>query len=134
MRLPGTRPGGAPVVETEYKDVLQTWKLRLGLEGTRSLHEQLSLSVAQERDSIHLHTRILSLMRYLITFPDATKGWIPFALQALTELKKTAKIDAILSTSPPISGHLIGRKAKRILRLSLDRGLPRPLVAKPGPG
>ncbi len=114
VRLAGTRPSGAPVVETEYKDVLQTWKLRLGLEGTRSLHEQLSLSVAEERDSTHLHTRILSLMRYIITFPDATKGWIPFALQALTELKKTTKIDAILSTSPPISGHLIGRKAKRI--------------------
>jgi len=115
VKLPGSRPSGSPVVETDYEDVLQTWKMRFGLEGTRSLHEQMGLPLAQKRDSKLLHTKILSLMRYALTFPDATKGWIPFATEALYELKKTEKIDAILTTSPPISAHLIGRKAKRIL-------------------
>lgn len=114
VKLPGLRPVGAPVIETDCEDVLQSWKVRFGLEGTRSVHDQLRLPMAQERDSSLLHTKILSLMRYLITFPDATKGWVPFAVQALHELKASTPIDVILSTSPPISGHLIGRRAKRI--------------------
>lgn len=114
VKLPGVRPSGSPVVETDYEDVLQTWKVRFGLEGTRSLHEQMGLPMAQKRDSKLLHTRILSLMRYLVTFPDSTKGWVPFATDALYELQKSTKIDVILSTSPPITSHTIARKAKRI--------------------
>jgi glycosyltransferase involved in cell wall biosynthesis len=114
VRLPGVRPTWAPIVETGDEDVLQTWKARFGLEGRRSLHEQFGLPVAQKRDSRLMHTRILSALRYLVTFPDSTKGWIPFAMEALEEIRKTTSLDAILTTSPPISAHLIGRKAKQM--------------------
>ncbi len=114
VRHSGTRPSWAPVVETHDQDVLETWKMRFGLEGTRSLHDQLNLPMTPNRDSHHVHTKILSIMRYLVAFPDSTKGWIPFALQALYELRKNMTVDAILSTSPPVSAHLIGRKAKQI--------------------
>jgi glycosyltransferase involved in cell wall biosynthesis len=115
VKLPGPRPGTAQVVETGDEDVLQTWKMRFGLEGKRGLHEQLGLPVAQQRDSRLVHTKILFAMRYLLTFPDATKGWIPFALRAIEDIKKSMRVDAIVTTSPPVSAHMIGRKAKEML-------------------
>ena len=114
VKLPGPRPSWAPVVETGDEDVLQTWKVRFGLEGKRGLHEQLGLPVTQKRDSQLMHTKLLFAMRYLLTFPDSTKGWIPFAMKELERIKKSTTVDAIVTTSPPISAHLIGRKAKQM--------------------
>lgn len=114
VKLPGLRPGWAPVIETGDEDVLQTWKVRLGLEGRRSLHEQLGLPVTKKRDSRLVHTKVLLAMRYLLAFPDSTKGWIPFAMQALEEIKKSMRLDVILTTSPPVSAHMIGHKAKEM--------------------
>src|ERR1700687_34626 len=119
VKLPGVRPSWAPVVETGDEDVLQTWKVRFGLEGGRSLHEQLGLPLTQKRDSQLMHTKVLFAMRYLLAFPDSTKGWIPFAIRALEEIKKSIvkkgiTVDAILTTSPPVSAHMIGHKAKEM--------------------
>ncbi len=114
VKLPGARPGLARVIETGDEDVLQTWKVRFGLEGRRSLHEQLGLPLTQKRDSQLVHTKVLFAMRYLLAFPDPTKGWIPFAMQALEEVKKSMSVDAILTTSPPVSAHMIGQKAKEM--------------------
>jgi hypothetical protein len=113
--LPGARPAWAPVIETGSKDVLSSWKNIFGLDGTRSLHDQLKLPVTRKQNSDLAHTRFFSLLRFFLTFPDSTKGWIPFAERALHELKDRVQVDAILTTSPPISAHMIGRKAKRIL-------------------
>jgi glycosyltransferase involved in cell wall biosynthesis len=113
VKLPGIRPAWAPVVETADEDVLQTWKGRFGLDSGRSVHEQLGLPLAQKRDSRLVHTKILFMMRYLLTFPDSKKGWIPFATQALEQINK-ARVDAILTTSPPVSAHLVGRQAKQM--------------------
>jgi Glycosyl transferase 4-like domain len=114
VKLPGRRPTFARVVETGDEDVLQTWKIRFGLEGGRSLHEQLGLPVTQKRDSQLMHTKVLLAMRYVLTFPDSTKGWIPFAMQGLEEIRKSTSVDAIVTTSPPVSAHLVGRKAKEM--------------------
>ena len=115
VKLPGARPSWAPVIETGDEDVLQTWKIRFGLEGKRTLHEQLGLPVTQKRDSHLIHTKVLFAMRYVLAFPDSTKGWIPFATQALEEIKKSKSVDAIVTTSPPVSAHMIGQKAKEML-------------------
>jgi len=44
--------------------------------------------------------------------PDARKGWVPYALKQAEEILKTEKIDAIITTGPPHSAHLIGLKLK----------------------
>ena len=49
-------------------------------------------------------------------YPDEMKGWIPFAVRSIErDADQGKKVDAILSTSPPISSHLIAAKAKTIL-------------------
>jgi hypothetical protein len=104
------------VIETDYRDILATWKSRLGLDNQRSIHQQLGLPVSSKPQAGLLHTRILDLAKYVLAYPDETQGWIPFALRAIEEIRNQGRqIDAILTTSPPISAHLIGRKVKTIL-------------------
>jgi len=88
VKQPGLRPTWSPVVETCEQDSLQTWKIRFGLNGKRGLHEQLGLPVTKKRDSQLIHTRLLFAMRYLLTFPDSTKGWIPFAMKELERIQQ----------------------------------------------
>jgi len=44
--------------------------------------------------------------------PDARKGWVPYAVKQAEEILTTEKIDAIITTGPPHSAHLIGLKLK----------------------
>ena len=45
--------------------------------------------------------------------PDARKGWVPYAVKQAEEILKTEKIDAIITTGPPHSAHLIGLQLKQ---------------------
>jgi glycosyltransferase involved in cell wall biosynthesis len=113
----GVRRESDLIVETGYRDVLSDWKLRLRLDRKRTIHEQFGLSSAtSEPGSLRLHTRALDLAKFLITYPDPFKGWTPFALAAIEKIRRqNLDIAAIVTTSPPIISHVIGRRAKSIL-------------------
>jgi hypothetical protein len=111
-----TRRSSKSIVETEYRDVLEDWKARFHLDRKRGLHEELGLPQAKKPGDVLVHTRALDLAKYILSYPDSTKGWTPFALAAVQEIRRqNVDIDAIVTTSPPISSHLIGRDAKNIL-------------------
>jgi glycosyl transferase family 4 len=104
------------MIETDYRDVISSWKTRLGLDNKRSMHEQFRLPISAKPGAGFLHSRVFDLGKYVVSYPDPTKGWIPFALQAIKDIRDQGQeIDAILTTSPPISAHLIGSRAKAIL-------------------
>lgn len=44
--------------------------------------------------------------------PDARKGWVPYAVKKAEEILRTENIDAIITTGPPHSAHLIGLALK----------------------
>lgn len=112
----GARTPQPDVIETDYRDHVTEWKRRLGFNSGRSIHEQLRLPVASVPGSELRHTKLLRVAKHLLSYPDSRKGWIKYALDAIKELRRqNRRIDAIISTSPPITTHLIGREAKRIL-------------------
>jgi glycosyltransferase involved in cell wall biosynthesis len=45
-------------------------------------------------------------------YPDAEKGWKPFALETVNELLQNEDIDAIVSSSSPVTSHLIAKELK----------------------
>ncbi|MGH9545866.1 MAG: glycosyltransferase family 4 protein [Terriglobales bacterium] len=113
---PGSRRQSDLVIETGYRDVLTDWKARLGLGGEKGIHEQFGLRTATQPGAPLLHTRALDFAKYLLTYPDTHKGWIPFALAAIQTVRsQNLDIAAIVTTSPPITSHLVGRRAKTIL-------------------
>jgi glycosyltransferase involved in cell wall biosynthesis len=111
----GTRPL-ARVIETEYRSVLTQWKSRLGMDPYKLTHDQLRLSPKTKPASAGLQTSLLEYARSVVAFPDEYKGWIPFAVKSLSDIKATEKPDVILSTSPPASCHLIAARAKTLFR------------------
>lgn len=47
-----------------------------------------------------------------IFYPDSKTMWIPFAAQKIRNLSKNIQFDAVYSTAPPISAHLVANKFK----------------------
>lgn len=111
----GPRPA-ARVIETEYQNVIAGWKSRFGMNPERSVHEELKLPLPSKPNSNRLHTNLIRIARGLIAYPDEHKGWIRFAIRALSDLHANEKIDMILSTSPPASSHLIASRAQRLFK------------------
>jgi glycosyltransferase involved in cell wall biosynthesis len=112
---PGNRPP-ARVIETGYRDVLSYWKARMGFDPTRGFQEQLQLPQSQSPRSYLMHTRAIYWLKSLITYPDPSKGWLPFARQALLQFATQEHVDAIVSSAPPMSSHLVGVEAGNILQ------------------
>jgi glycosyltransferase involved in cell wall biosynthesis len=116
-RLSGGERRQAGVIETDYRDVLSLLKARLGLDPERGLHQQLKLPQSSTPGARPPHTKVIDGFKSLITYPEA-KGWIPFATRAVLEFVKREPLDAILTTSPPISAHLIGARLKKTLQIA----------------
>jgi glycosyltransferase involved in cell wall biosynthesis len=114
--LPAGQRPPVRIIETGFRDLTQDLKARLGMNPQRSLHEQLHLPEASTPNSTLLHTRVITLAKSLLVRPDFAKGWIPFAIRAIEDLAKAGTIDAILTTSPPATCHLIGARAKQLLQ------------------
>jgi len=57
--------------------------------------------------------KIARWLRGNIFLPDARVGWVPFASQIARNLVQEQKFDAIMSTGPPHSSHLIGMAATK---------------------
>lgn len=112
---PGKRPA-AKVIETDEQDVLGRWKARFGLDPAQGLHEQLRLPQSSAAASDLRHSRAVYWMKSWLTYPDRTKGWLPFARKAIREIAQQERVDVILSTAPPITTHLLGMEAKKVLQ------------------
>lgn len=115
-RLPDGPRLPARVIETEYRDVLGDWKTRFRLDVGRGLHEQLKLPISCVPRTKLLHTKVIDWVKSVVAYPDPMKGWLSFAVEAVRELQRNERIDAVLSTAPPVTCHLIGRRAKEILK------------------
>ena len=61
-------------------------------------------------------SRFRQMMRHMFSTPDTQVFWVPFATLKGIRLNRLNRYDAILTTSPPHSCHLIGWLLSRILR------------------
>ena len=115
-KLPGHIRSADGVIETDFQDKLTNWKRKFGFDPAQGLHQQIGLPLATGRKTSLPHTKVIRLAKSVLTFPDPTTGWIPFATKAVQEFEGVHEIDAIISTSPPITCALLGRRLKTLLR------------------
>lgn len=59
----------------------------------------------------------LGHLRHVLFFPDDQVGWFPFALVAALLLHRRTPVDAIYSTSSPITAHFVAGILKRLIRV-----------------
>ena len=57
---------------------------------------------------MNLRQRTARWVRANIFLPDARVGWVPFAVKRGNELLRRERFDAVMTTSPPHSTHLVG--------------------------
>lgn len=117
-KLPGPAPAGVQVIDTEYIDILSKLKGYIGYRRDIGLHEQLGLSVGKNGSGRSLLSRLISRAKGTIAFPDEHVGWVKFAVQKGKDLLEKEDIQVIMSTSSPVTTHLIAR------RLKMESGKP----------
>ena len=105
------------IIETPSKDILEPWLrlFRLKPDASMSVREQVFRQLGvRSKKSIRrsmidfAFTRLMEIIYY----PDSEKRWKPFALKACTELLQREDVEAIISSSPPVTSHLIARELK----------------------
>ena len=106
IRDPGA-PRDARAIETGYRDVLK--RARPG-SGGADLSKNNNARKRAARPKLVLFMR--NTARELLTIPDETRGWYKPALKRIEELLKSESFDAVYSTSPPETAHLIARAVK----------------------
>lgn len=65
------------------------------------------------RGSESVFQKALRFIRGNFFIPDARKGWVPYAVEAATELIEKENIGTVVISSPPHSSQLIGLKLKK---------------------
>lgn len=57
--------------------------------------------------------RLLATIGHLAFFPDEQVAWIPFAIRSIRGAARQRRFDAVVSSSPPITAHLVAGLARR---------------------
>jgi glycosyltransferase involved in cell wall biosynthesis len=110
--LPGPAPKHVEVIETEYVDILAKLKGWFGFRREIGLSEQLGRIINKGGTDKPLFRSTRLGIKSIIAFPDPYIGWYKFAIQEGERLLAKKNIDAIISTSSPVTAHLIARKLK----------------------
>ena len=87
----------------------------------RALHAGLNLPQAAKPRTRSVLGRIVRRLRLVVSYPDATMGWKPFALDAIRNID--GPFDAILSTGPPITEPCYRAGGAAYPEVSMDRRL-----------
>jgi len=118
LTAPFSEKSGMPlrVVETSYRDALGFWKRLLRLNPREDIRMQVKKRfgvTAQQSLMDFFLTRIGEFVNY----PDADKGWRAFAIEAGDKLLRETEIHAVISSSSPVTSHLIAGELSRRHRL-----------------
>ena len=113
--LPEIPDLGCQIIQTQYRNVLAPWMKLLRLNPDKTVKEQ----VFQTRGTVSSNSfktsivfSALKRLKEIIDYPDMERGWKPFAIGAGSELLERESIDAIISSSPPVTSHIIAKELK----------------------
>lgn len=112
IKTPGRSINGIRIIETDYKDIVSSLKLKIGFNAQKGLHEQLGIKESKNYIYSSWRSKIIKLLREIIAFPDDFIGWQKYALQSASYFLDREKVDAMISTSYPVTSHLIAHTLK----------------------
>lgn len=99
---------GVKVVETDYQDMISKFMPTSNKENTGRKRE-----VSSRDQTNKFVSKAISLAGEIFAYPDSMKYWKRPAIEAASEIIENEKIDAIISTSSPITAHLIAHDLKK---------------------
>ena len=93
------------VIETDYQDMISRFMPKSDNTGRKR-------EVSGRDQTNKFVSKSLSLAGEIFAYPDSMKYWKEPAVEAASEIIENEKIDAILSTSSPITSHIIAHDLK----------------------
>ena len=93
------------VVETDYQDMISRFMPKSNNTGRKR-------EVSGTDQTNRFVSKSLSIAGEIFAYPDSMKYWKKPAVEAASEIIESEKIDAILSTSSPVTSHLIAHDLK----------------------
>jgi len=100
------------IIETPYRDALGPWKRLLGIKpGDDDIRKQVKerFGISSRKSPVD---SVLTVGGAIINYPYAEKGWKPFAISEGGRLLQEENISAIISSSSPVTSHLVARELK----------------------
>jgi hypothetical protein len=105
---------GVRIIETPTSVVLGFWKKLFGFNSREDVGEQIKtkFNLTFEKPSYRFLSWLYRKGQAIVNYPDAETGWKPYAVEAGDELLQNEDIDAMISSSSPVTSHLIARELK----------------------
>jgi glycosyltransferase involved in cell wall biosynthesis len=100
------------IIETGYRDTFGFWKRLFQLDQNEDIRGEVKKRLgAISNNSIVDY--FLTLGGAVINYPDADKGWTSFALKEADKILQHEEVDAIISSSSPVTCHIIAWNLKK---------------------
>lgn len=107
------------VIQTPYPgDVSALLKKKLHLQTDKGFQEQVGIPLAIRGGRKSLTTSIITFIKEIVVYPDEQKNWFPFAVETGEKIMKENNFKAIISSSGPVTSHLIAKELKRRFNVS----------------
>ncbi|MGB2582721.1 MAG: glycosyltransferase, partial [Dehalococcoidia bacterium] len=113
-KLPHKSAPEFKVIETRYDDTFGLAKRFLGLDTDQNVMTQ----IAQLKKKLHIKSEksvldfLLAPWGEITAYPDPQKGWRSFAVEAGNDFLQQETVDAIISTSSPVTSHIVAKELK----------------------
>ncbi len=106
------------VIETHYPgDVSSLIAKRLGLNPSRKLIDQVGLPMSIRSTKNKFISKMIDIIGGILIYPDEEKEWLPYGIEEGKKLLKTGGVEAMISSSPPVTAHLIASDLKKFSSL-----------------
>lgn len=109
----GSLPG-VKVLRTGYFDVPTQMKSIIGFKPETPVTEQAGLFRGNESPLSRVSRKSLQMVKNIMLFPDSRIGWYRSAVREGLAAIERYHPDVIYSTSPPVTGHLVARRLKKL--------------------
>lgn len=102
------------IIQTPYRDVIGYLVKAARFKPEEGVKSQIkkNLGVSTHKNKKTFVDSILIFLQEIIAYPDLQKGWYQYAVETGSELLQQEKIDAIISSSSPVTCHLIANALK----------------------
>jgi glycosyltransferase involved in cell wall biosynthesis len=104
------------IIETPYRDVLGFWRRLFKISPQADVRSEI-----KRRFNFGIkYTFIdffLTRIGEVVNYPDVDKHWRPFAIKAGEELLQKENMDAIISSSSPVTGHLVAMELSQMYKI-----------------
>lgn len=93
-------------LETEYSDLVANWESKFGFSSENIKHKS-------KKNSKNFIGFLTKMWLEIFAYPDPEKNWYKPAVEAGSELLENEHFDAILSSSSPVTCHLVANELKK---------------------